>query len=276
MKSRFYVLMVLLSVLMLTSSETFSATWTDTNSNDTFSFTGTTVATSTQRGGHGRTYYRVSGSADISGTAYALGDNTVYNAELWLMVSGDIDSSPFPGKGKIDQKKITNGVFYDTHTSGAAKILFKSHPVGSLANFEFDPTQAQTQNRLSDSTSASYVKGSYSSPTGLSASPEVYGSLSGTLMNHVGSKSVKPLTFKSETNTATGDSPDDGTGNRVSEKCHRKQNCQKPKTATSAYSHRVKCPEDIWVLAGEFFKVKRYQHSILGKTESQMCLPSKV
>ena len=62
MKSRFCVLMVLLSVLMLTSAA-FSATWTNNNSNNTFSFTGTTVATSTQHGGHGTTYYRVSGSA---------------------------------------------------------------------------------------------------------------------------------------------------------------------------------------------------------------------
>ena len=259
MKRRFYFLMIFLSVLMLTQAA-ISGTWTDTNSNNTFSFTGTTVSTSTGQGGHGTTYYRVSGSADISGTADALGDNTVYNAKMWLMVSGDINSSPFPGKGNIDTKKITNGVFYDTYTSGAAKILYKSHPVGSLANFEFDPTQAQAQNSLSDSTSSpTYVKGSYTSPSGLSACPEVYGSLSGTLMNHVGSKSVTSLMFQSDANCAEGDSDDDGSENVVSEKCHRKQNCKKPGTATRAYSHRVKCPENIWVLAGEFFKVKRYK-----------------
>ncbi len=219
MKTRFRFLMLFVGAFLLTLPA-ISGTWTDTNSNNTFSFTGTTVSASTAQGGHGTTYYRVSGSADISGTADALGDNTVYNAKMWLMVSGDINSSPFPGKGNIDTKKITNGVFYDTYTSGAAKILYKSHPVGSLADGEFNPIAAQAQNSLSDSTSGYYVKGSYTSPSGLSACPEVYGSLSGTLMNHVGSKSVTSLMFQSDANCAEGDSDDDGSENVVSEKCH--------------------------------------------------------
>ena len=263
MKRRFCVLMVLLSVLMLMSSA-FSATWTDNASNNTFSFTGTTVSTSTQQSGHGTTYYRVTGSADISGTADALGDNTVYKAEMWLMVSGDINTSALPSKDNIDQKKIENSVFRDTHTLGAAKILYKSHPVGSLADSEFDPTQAQTQTSLSDSTSAYYVNGSYSSPTGLSASPEVYGSLSGTLMNHVGNKEVIPLTFKSDTNTATGENLDDGSRNIVAEKCQRKQNCKKPRTAKRATSHRVECPEEKWIWEG----IKFWGHKFFSKKKA--------
>ena len=156
MKTRLAFLMFFVGAFLLTQSA-ISATWTDTNANDTFSFTGTTVSTSRYLAGRGTPVYQVTGSADISGTAYALGDNTVYNAELWLMVSGDIDTSPFPGKGNINKKRIENSVYHDTHTSGAAKILYTSHPVGSLAQFEGDPTQAQRKKSLSDSTSASYV-----------------------------------------------------------------------------------------------------------------------
>ena len=262
MKSRFCVLMVLLSVLMLTASETFSATWTNTSSNNTFSFTGTTVSTSRYLAGRGTPVYQVTGSADISGTADALGDNTVYKAEMYLMVSGDLNTSAFPSKDNIDEQKITNGVFYDTHTSGSAKILYKSHPVGSLANSEHNPLSDQTQNSLSDSTSKSYVDTDPTSPSGLSASPEVYGSLSGTMMNHVGSKTVDPLTFKSDPNSVSGSDSDDGSGNVASEKCQRKQLCKKPKTATTATSHRVSCSEDRWIwegvkiFGGQFFEKK--------------------
>ena len=247
MKRLFYVLMVLLSVLMLTVS-VFSRTWTDSKSNDTFSFTGTTVSTSTQHSGHGTTHYRVSGSADISGSADPFGESdSEYSCELWLMVSGDISSSPFPDKDNIDTKKIENGVNYDTYTStsGAAAILYKSHIVSRTRKNSNNPFSKVVTRSLSDSTSASYVASSYSSPTGLSASPEVHGSLSGSLMNYVGSKSVKPLSFSSNPNPATGDNPDDGSGIVEAEKCFRKQSCGKPGTATSEYSHRVKCPEYI-------------------------------
>ena len=247
MKTRFPFLLILLC-LFLFPDASFSGTWTDSNSNDTFSFTGTTVSTSTQHGGHGTTYYRVSGSADISGSADPLGDNTVYSATLWLSASGDINSSAFPGKDNIDTEKISDGVYSDSYTSGAATILYTSHPVGSLADGEFNPIAAQAKKSLSDSTSSpTYVKGSYSSPSGLNACPEVHGSLSGTLMNYVGSKSVNSLSFQSDGNCAGGGGGDDGSGSVANEICHRKQNCKLPGTATSTYSHRVKCPQQMWV-----------------------------
>ena len=262
MKTRFAFLLILLGLFLLTHAA-FSATWTNTSSNDTFSFTGTTVSTSRYLAGRGTPVYQVTGSADISGTADALGDNTVYNAVLWLMVSGDINSSSFPSKYNINKNRITNGVFHDTYTRGTAKILYTSHPVGKLANSEFDPTQAQRKKSLSDSTSASYVDTDPTSPSGLSASPEVYGSLSGTLMNHAGSKSVIPLTFKSDPNSVTGSDSDDGSGNVVAEKCRRKQLCGKPKTATTDTSHRVACPEERWIWKG----IKVFGHRFFPKQQ---------
>jgi len=259
MKTRFSFLLILLGLFLLTHAA-FSATWTNNNSNNTFSFTGTTVSTSRYLAGRGTPVYQVTGSADISGTADPFEEiNSEYRAEMWLMVSGDLNTSPFPGKGKIDKQKITNGVNYDTFTSGSANIVYKSHPVSKSYKNQGNPLSGVKSRSLSHSTSASYVDTDPTSPSGLSASPEVYGSLSGTMMNHVGSKSVKPLSFQSESNTATGANPDDGSGNVAAEKCFRKQNCKLPLTATGAYSHRVKCPEEIHVLAGEFYKVKRYK-----------------
>ena len=267
MKTRFRLLILFIGAFMLTQSA-ISATWTRTGSNHTFSFTGTTVSTSRYLAGRGTPVHQVTGSADISGTADALGDNTVYKAELWLMVSGDITTSSFPGKGNINKKRIEDSVFYDTHTSGAAKISYTSHPVGSLANFEGDPTQAQTQKSLTRSLSSSYVDTDPTSPTGLSASPEVYGSLSGTIMNHVGNKSVTPLTFRSEDNPATGDAPDDGGKQIAAEICQRAGNCGKPFTATSSLKHRVDCPDKRYgtnVLLGAIGIWRQKQEDCTGK-----------
>ena len=244
MKRRFCVLMFLLSVLMLTASA-FSATWTNNSSNDTFGFTGTTVSTSGYLAGRGTPVYQVTGSADISGRADPFSEiNSEYRAVIWLMVTGDIDSSPFPGKGNIDTARVENSVNYDEYTSGDATIVYKSHVVSRSYKNQGNPLSGVVVRSLSHSKSESYVDTHPTSPTGLSASPEVYGSLTGTIMNHVGNKSVIPLTFESETNTATGENPDDGSENVVAEKCRRKTLCKKPKTATTDTSHRVECPEE--------------------------------
>lgn len=209
MKRHFCVLMVLLSVLMLTSSA-FSATWTNSRSNDTFSFTGTTVSTSTQQSGHGMTYYRVSGSADISGSADALGDDDEYEATMWLEVTGDTGSNPVPGRDKIDETQKR-----DEFTQGAAKILFRKQIVASVSPGSIIPGQHVTSS-FTDSTSVSYVDGSYTSCSGLSASPACSGSLSGEVLKSMGSVPVESLGFGSKDNTATGCFADDG-----EDKCHK-------------------------------------------------------
>ena len=262
MKTIRFFLIFFLCVFFMTQSA-FSGTWTDSRSNNTFSFNASTVSTSSHLPGMtGQAeYWEVTGSAEISGTAEPLGDNRVYTAYLWLMASGDLESSPFPGKDNIDTKRIENSVYSDSHTSGDASISYKSHPVASLATSEFNPAQVQVQNSLSNSLSASYSERNYTSPTGLCASPEVHGSLSGTLMNFVGSKSLKPLSFQSKANKACASSPDKGKKIVAEEACDREGSCNKPGTATSLYSHRVECGESIRQLDDfwAFFGVKRHK-----------------
>ena len=165
------------------------------------------------------------------------------------MVSGDIVSSPFPGKGSIDTKKH-DGIA-ETFTKGAASILYLSRPVSSVAKGEVNIYDSQVVRELSATLSSPlYSDSSPSSPTGLCASPEFHGDLSGTLMNHSGSKSLSPLSFASQTNKACADSPDNGGTVVAAEQCFRKSNCGKPGTAKSAYSHRVNCKEKKWVWEG--------------------------
>ena len=112
---------------MLTSSA-FSGTWTDSRSNDTFSFTGTTVSTSSYFSGRGSPFWQVTGSADISGSADVLGDDDEYEATMWLEVTGDTGSNPVPGRDKIDETQKR-----DEFTQGAAKILFRKQIVASVS-----------------------------------------------------------------------------------------------------------------------------------------------
>ncbi len=263
MKKRVTFLMFFVCVFLLTQSA-ISGTWTGSDSNKTFSFNASTVSTSSHLPGMtGQAeYWEATGSANISGTAIEYGNNTVYDCELWLMASGDLGSSPFPGKDNIDTKRVENGVNSGSHTSGNASISYRSHPVGSLAKNEFNPLQTQAQKNLSDSLSApTYSKRNYTSPTGLCASPEVHGSFSGSLMNFVGAIDVKPLSFQSEANKACATAPDNGSKVVADEKCDRKRSCQKPGTAKSLYSHRVECGESIRQLDDKwaFFGVKRYK-----------------
>lgn len=88
-------LLILLSIFLLTPP-TFSGTWSDQHSNATFSFDTSTVSTSSKFAGHGMESCHVTGNASISGTAIELGQDSVYDGELWLYASGDIVSSPFP------------------------------------------------------------------------------------------------------------------------------------------------------------------------------------
>ena len=262
MKPRIIFLLIFLCLFLLTPVG-FSGTWTDIHSNGTFSFTGTTISTSSKLTGYGSESWHVTGNASISGTAIELGQDTVYDCELWLYASGDIDSSPFPEKKDIDTSRVENGVNQDVFTKGDASISYLSHPVGSIAPDEVNFYDSQVARELSRSLSESYANSS-AGPTDLCASPAVHGNLSGVLLNHVGSKSVVPLSLASKTNKACADNLDDGGQVVAVENCYRKQLCQFPGTATkvegSSYgSHYVKCPEYIEVLAGEFFKLKRYE-----------------
>ena len=244
MKSRVAFFLIFLSVLLLTQTA-ISGTWTDTRSTNTFSITGTTVSTSTQQGGHGTTYYRVSGNADISGNAYPLGDDDTYEATMWLEASGK-DSSSVPDRSNIDKNKKSGGIYRDKYRSATGVVLYKRHNVAHTHTVVVVPGIYKA-NSLSDSVSSpTYVKGSYSSPTGLSASPYCYGSLSGSVRKSTGGSSPTTLTFRSGSNTSTGDSPDDGSEQIVAEICSRKDHCQKPFTATTSISHRMECPEQRW------------------------------
>ena len=265
MKTSVSFFLIFLSLFLLTPLA-ISGTFADQSPDHrAFSFDGSTTSRSSGHGGHGTTHYRVSGSANISGTAIELGQDSVYKGKLWLMVTGDLDSSPFPGKGNIDTSKH-DGVA-ETFTKDDAKILYLSHPVGSIAPGEVSVYDSQVARELTGSLSASYLKGSYSSPTGLCASPEFFGSLSGTLMNHSGSQSLSSLSFKSETNKACADSLDDGSATVAVEHCGRKQNCDKrftakPVSGHSQGSHYVECEEYLWeregiVIAGKRFLEKK-------------------
>ena len=245
MKRRFAVLMIFLGVLLLTQIA-FSGTWTDTRVTNNFSITGTTVSTSTGHGGHGTTYYRVSGSADISGKADPMDTGDVYEATMWLEASGK-DVGGVPGRGNIDKNKKEGDIFKDVYRSsnGTGTILYKKHAVGSASNNPINPS-TYTANSLSDSVSHYWIDGSYSSPTDLSASPYCYGILSGDLGKAAGGASLTTLTFRSVDNDSDGDSPDDGTEILASEICNRKKHCQKPFTAKKAFDHRVSCGKKRW------------------------------
>ena len=256
MKTPVSLSLIFLFVFLLTPL-VLSGKFSHGTSRDQFSFTGDTTSTSSQHGGHGTTYYRVSGSASITGTAEAYTETDAeYDCEMWLMATGDIVSSSFPSKSNIDTSEHEGiaEVFMD----GDASILYLSHVVSKSRKKRYIPFSKKKKRQLSDSLSESYVKGSYSSPTGLCASPEVYGSLSGDLLNFVGTKSLRPLTFESNENKACADSPDDGSETVATELCFRGRNCQKPMTATSLYDHRVECPEYVWVREGVVVRGKRF------------------
>ena len=261
MKTRISFLLFFWCVLLLVPP-VLSKKYSDTKSNDTFSFDGTTTSTSSKMSGYGQNYWSVSGSAYISGKAIELGQDLVYKAELWLMATGDLDSSSFPSKDNIDTTKH-DGVA-ETFTKGDASILYLSHPVGSVVPGEVNVYDSQVARELSESLSSPlYSKSSPSSPTGLCASPEFHGDLSGTLMNFAGSKSVLPLSFRSKANKACADSPDAGAEVIAGEKCKRGSLCQKPGTATSPFSHRVECPEERWVWEG----IKIGSHKLFSKKQ---------
>lgn len=235
-----------------------SAMWTDNASNNTFSFTGTTVSTSTAQSRYGMIYYQVSGSADISGTADPLGDDDEYEATMWLETSGK-NSGLIPGRGNIDTNKKSGSIFRDEYSNSGGKVLYTKHIVASVSPGLIIPGQHETRS-MSDSCNHSYVDGSYLSPTGLSASPHCSGNLSGTLLKAMGNPNLDPdpLSFSSKPNPATGDTLDDGSGTVAAEKCDRKGNCNEPMTATALFSHPVDCPEEISQLITplEFFGIK--------------------
>ena len=262
MKTRVSFSLIFLFVFLLTPLA-ISGTFSHGTFRDQFKFTGDTTSTSSQHGGHGTTYYRVSGSASITGTAEAYAETDAeYDCEMWLMATGDIVSSAFPGKGRINTSEH-DGI-PEVFTDGDASILYLSHVVTKSRATRYNPASKRKERQLSAPLSESYVKGSYSSPTDLCASPEVYGSLSGTLLQFSGTKSLRPLTFESDDNKACADSPDDGSETIATELCFRGRNCQKPMTATSLYDHRVECPEYVWeregvVIAGKRFLEKKKQ-----------------
>ncbi|MYB92837.1 hypothetical protein F4054_19875 [Candidatus Poribacteria bacterium] len=249
MKTRLSFLLIFLCVLLWVPP-VFSKTYPDTRSNSTFSFDGLTISTSRKLAGYGSESWHVTGYASITGTASELGQDSVYKCELWLMATGDLDSSSFPGKGNIAAEAGSDGTGAKEKivTKGDASILYRSHPVGSLAEDEAN-WNGQTRRSLSRTLSESYAN-SASSPTDLCASPEFHGDFSGTLMNFSGSQLLLPLSFKSKANKACADSPDDGKKVIAGEKCKRGSLCGKPGTATAWNSHRVECPEERWIWEG--------------------------
>ena len=259
MKTRLPFLLVFLGIFLLTQPAV-SGTLNGNKSWDPFSFSYTTVSTSQKLAGHGSVVWQVTGSASITGTAEAYEEaDAEYNCEMYLMATGDLVSSPFPSKSNINTTKSGgDGENFDVYTQGDASISYKSHVVSNSRTDRRNPGARIKKRNLSDSLSESYAK-STSSPTDNCASPEAYGSLDGTLQNFVGGKTLSPLMIQSETNKACADSPDDGTEEFVAENCHRGQNCQFPGTATSEFAHRVECPEEIWVLAGEAFGIQRFE-----------------
>ena len=91
-----------------------------------FTLSGTTVSTSGGHGGHGTTYYRVSGNASMSGSADAGVQGDVYQAEMWLEVSSK-DAAGVPGRGNIQtNKKDANGAYYDVYSTSTGAVLSKN------------------------------------------------------------------------------------------------------------------------------------------------------
>lgn len=265
MKTSVSFLLIFLSLFLLTPLAISRTLADQSPDHDTFSFDGSTTSTSSKLAGHGMQSWHVTGYANISGNAVELGQDLVYQCELWLMATGNIVTSPFPDKGNIAAEAGSDGSGAKRKLvrKGDASILYKSHPVGSLAEGEVNIYDSQVVRELSASLSEAYAN-SASSPTGLCASPEFHGSLSGTLMNYSGSKSIPPLSLASKTNKACANSLDDGSQTVAREYCGRKQNCGMPGTAKqvsghSKGSHYVECPEKIWVLVGDAVIVKRYE-----------------
>ena len=266
MKTRISFLLTFLLIFLCAAwvPPVLSKNYSDTKSNDTFSFDGSTTSTSQKLAGYGSESWHVTGYASLSATASELGQDSIYKCELWLMVTGDLDSSPFPDKGNIAAEAGSDGTGGKQKLirKGDASILYRSQPVGSLAEGEVNIYDSQVVKSLSRTLSESYAN-SASSPTGLCASPEFHGDLSGTMMNFAGSKSVLPLSFKSKANKACADSPDAGMDVIAGEKCKRGSLCLKPGTATSPYSHRVECPEERWVWEG----IKIGSHKFFSKKQ---------
>ncbi|MDE0465967.1 MAG: hypothetical protein OYL97_02830 [Candidatus Poribacteria bacterium] len=274
MKTRVSFVLVFLCVLLWVPP-VLSKKHVGQKSNGTFSFDGSTTSTSSHLPGMtGQAeYWEATGSASISGTATELGQDRVYDCELWLMATGDLDSSAFPDKGNIasEAESDGSGAKQKIVTRGDASILYRSHPVGSMAPDEINFGDSQVQRTLSGSLSESYSKRSYSSPTGLCASPEFHGDFSGTLMNFVGSQSVLPLSFRSKENKACADSLDDGMEVIAGQKCKRGSACLKPGTATALYSHRVECDKDRWVDSQTFSDRLKEQFGFKTKKVKEKC-----
>ena len=174
---------------------------------------------------------------------------------MWLEVASDKLAS-VPGRGKINKRKMEGRIYKDVYTNGYGAVLYKKHAVGSASNNQINPGSYESS-QLSDSLSApSYSERNYTSSTDLCASPYVYGILRGSAQKatNVG---IDPLSLRSEDNEACADTPETAEKIVRVEKCRRQALCQKPLTATTDTSHRVKCPEEKWVWQG--IKVGRYK-----------------
>ena len=111
MKTRVFFLLVFLCLFLLPHPVISKKFVDQSPDHDTFSFDGSTTSTSSHLPGMtGQAeYWEVMGSASISGTATELGQDRVYDCELWLMATGDLVSSPFPDKGNIAAEAESNG-----------------------------------------------------------------------------------------------------------------------------------------------------------------------
>lgn len=141
-------------------------------------------------------YWAVSGSSSAYTSANSMGDDKWYDAIAWCEGSGDENTSPTPGRDNINENQIqydSEGRSYygDSYTDGDAEIAYMSHPVGTHHNPWTGSRETRT---LSLSVYCSYYKRDYSSPTDLTAEPEMSASISGNANNflnpELGSASV--------------------------------------------------------------------------------------
>lgn len=130
MNRRIFVSMLFIGVLLWTHAS-ISATYTDNASNNTFSFTGTTVSTSCYLSGRGTPFYQVTGSADISGKADPLGDDTEYEATMWLEASGK-SSGSIPGRGNINTNKKSGSILFTKMSIAIVVERFVTKGISSL------------------------------------------------------------------------------------------------------------------------------------------------
>ncbi len=126
--------------------------------------------------------WAVISSASAEVFAESMGDNTEYNAIAWCAATGDSNTSPIPSRDNINTKRIrrdSDGRTYygDDYVKGDAQIVYKSHPVATSKRYFWSKPENRT---LRDSIYRRYADTDDSSPSGLTAAPDMWASLETT------------------------------------------------------------------------------------------------